>query len=145
MIVESADRRGQGDLWAKTPIAGKASYWAGPDDERNCALDADTAVDIGISDVFATTCPQFSLLSDLPAGVEDDLGPVQSMGFVVPASSPESAAASPPATPVSSPATDRPGTLDRMYSSHSMTQPPSRAHACFAPACRASSEDGRKP
>lgn len=75
----------------KTPISGTATYWAGPDDERTCALEPDTAVDLGISDVFATTCPELSLVSELPSDVHDELGPVQTMGFVVPASSPETA------------------------------------------------------
>ncbi len=76
----------------RTPLPGKASYWASTGEERSCALDADgSAVDLGISDVFATTCPEFDLLSELPAGVTDELGPVQTMGFVVPASSKETA------------------------------------------------------
>jgi len=75
-----------------TRLGGTATYWAGPGDERTCNLDAaGSAVDLGISDVFAATCPQFSLVSDLPADVTDDPGPVQTMGFVVPASSAETA------------------------------------------------------
>jgi hypothetical protein len=71
-------------------IQGKATYWAVNGDEGSCDLDlGGTAVDLGISDVFATTCPELSLVSDLPADVQDDPGPVQTMGFVVPASSPE--------------------------------------------------------
>jgi hypothetical protein len=75
-----------------TLLGGTATYWAGPDDQRTCNLDAaGTAVDLGISDVFAATCPQFSLVTDLPADVADEPGPVQTMGFVVPASSTETA------------------------------------------------------
>jgi hypothetical protein len=43
--------------------------------------------DVGVSDVFATTC--FSLPGGLPSNVADFLGPVQTMTFVVPKSSPE--------------------------------------------------------
>jgi ABC-type phosphate transport system substrate-binding protein len=39
------------------------------------------AVDIGVSDVFATTCPN---VTGLPATVKDFLGPIQTMTFVVP-------------------------------------------------------------
>lgn len=75
-----------------TALSGAATYWAGPNDERTCNLNpGGSAVDLGISDVFATTCPQFSLVTDLPSDIADDLGPVQTMGFVVPASSPEMA------------------------------------------------------
>ncbi|MEI9941120.1 MAG: hypothetical protein WDO69_28210 [Pseudomonadota bacterium] len=75
-----------------TPIPGKATYWAATGEERSCSLEAQgTAVDLGISDVFATTCPELGFLPELPAGVTDDLGPVQTMGFVVPASSQETA------------------------------------------------------
>lgn len=75
-----------------TGIAGRATYWAATGEERSCALSPKgTAVDLGISDVFATTCPELGFLPELPAGVADDLGPVQTMGFVVPASSHETA------------------------------------------------------
>jgi len=52
------------------------------------ALPTRTVVaDIGLSDVFASTC--FSLPGGLPSNVQDFLGPVQTMTFVVPKSSPE--------------------------------------------------------
>jgi len=43
------------------------------------------AIDVGVSDVFATTCPNITL----PAGQKDFQGPVQAMTFVVPAISNE--------------------------------------------------------
>lgn len=48
-----------------------------------CTLDDDT-VDIGISDVWAETCPGGAAL---PANVKDTFGPVQTMTFVVPVAS----------------------------------------------------------
>ncbi len=81
-----------------TPIAGVASYWDSasydPTDavppEHSCNLDAaGTPVDIGVSDVFATSC--FSLPQGLPATLADSLGPVQTMAFVVPVTSSQQA------------------------------------------------------
>src|SRR5262249_2570107 len=48
---------------------------------------AGQVTDIGISDVFATTC--FMLPQGLPAGVNDAFGPIQAMTLVAPASSTE--------------------------------------------------------
>jgi hypothetical protein len=42
------------------------------------------AADIGISDVFAQTCPGFELVDLRKAGVRDASGPIQTMAFVVP-------------------------------------------------------------
>jgi hypothetical protein len=66
------------------------SYWDGTGTEAKCTV-ATTGkgaiADVGISDVFATTC--FPLPGGLPSNVQDFLGPVQSMTFVVPKNSPE--------------------------------------------------------
>lgn len=49
----------------------------------DCTLPAEgQAIDIGMSDVFPTTCPDIT--KDLLAGIGDFAGPVQSMNFVVP-------------------------------------------------------------
>ena len=73
-------------------LKGTADYWTGdtsitPDAARHsCQLDsAGVAPDIGISDVYATSC--FDLPSGLPAGIQNFPGPVQTMAFVVPESS----------------------------------------------------------
>lgn len=76
-----------------TPISGTASYFdpasSNTGNEVSCDLPVPEGgtlfADIGSSDVFAPTC--FSLSGGLPASVQDNFGPVQSMGFVVPAAS----------------------------------------------------------
>jgi hypothetical protein len=73
-----------------TPVTGSAKYWDDTGAEATCDLPVDgQPVDLAISDVFASTCPQFNLVADLPADLSDEAGPVQTMGFVVPASSNE--------------------------------------------------------
>ncbi len=73
-----------------TPLSGSAKYWDDTGTETSCDLPSGgQPVDLAISDVFASTCPQFNLVADLPADLVDDAGPVQTMGFVVPASSDE--------------------------------------------------------
>ncbi len=76
-----------------TPISGTASYFdpgsTNAGNEVTCDLpvaDGGTLfADIGASDVFAPTC--FPLPEGLPASVQDNFGPVQAMGFVVPSAS----------------------------------------------------------
>jgi ABC-type phosphate transport system substrate-binding protein len=66
------------------------SYWDAAGTELKCDVAGDGPVvvaDVGISDVFATTC--FRLPGGLPSNVADFLGPVQTMTFVVPVGSPE--------------------------------------------------------
>lgn len=77
-----------------TPVFGSGasglSYWDLTGTESKCDAPTGTAgvmADVGISDVFATTC--FPLPGGLPSNVQDFLGPVQTMTFVVPKSSPE--------------------------------------------------------
>lgn len=65
-------------------ITGNASIWDSTATETTCTLDlAGNAVDIGVSDVYASTCTSTAL----PADVKDFYGPVQSMTFAVPATS----------------------------------------------------------
>ena len=62
--------------------AAPASYWSATD-EMSCDLDPDgDTVDVGISDVFPTTCQ--SLPNGLPNSVGDFQGPVEAYTFVVP-------------------------------------------------------------
>lgn len=65
--------------------ANAASYWDAAGAEQKCDLDpAGNAVDVGVSDVFATTCyPGESV----PDTINDFQGPVQTMTFVVPGGS----------------------------------------------------------
>lgn len=76
-----------------TPQTGTASYWDGAQPnpqlaERTCDLDpAGNVTDIGISDVFATSC--FTLPQGLPNGVSDTFGPVQAMELVTASGSTE--------------------------------------------------------
>jgi ABC-type phosphate transport system substrate-binding protein len=73
---------------ATTTLAtGTVSIWskdtAGKPVEASGGCDLPTAgitVDIGVSDVFATTCPN---VTGLPATVKDFLGPIQTMTFSV--------------------------------------------------------------
>jgi ABC-type phosphate transport system substrate-binding protein len=46
-----------------------------------CGLSTDKIVDIGVSDVYADSCPG---VNTLPSGVVDHHGPIQTMTFVVP-------------------------------------------------------------
>ncbi|MEO5770106.1 MAG: substrate-binding domain-containing protein, partial [Polyangia bacterium] len=71
---------------ASTPL----SYWDMTGTEAKCTVSATTKgviADVGMSDVFANTC--FASPGGLPSNVEDFLGPIQTMTFVVPKSSPE--------------------------------------------------------
>jgi hypothetical protein len=78
-----------------TPISGTASYFdpasSNTGNEVTCDLPVPEGgtlfADIGASDVFAPTC--FPLPEGLPASVQDNFGPVQTMGFVVPTASNE--------------------------------------------------------
>jgi ABC-type phosphate transport system substrate-binding protein len=79
-----------------TPLRGSGatalSYWDAAGAEQRCDVAGDGALptaDVGISDVFASTC--FRLPGGLPTNVTDILGPVQTMTFVVPTSSTETA------------------------------------------------------
>jgi ABC-type phosphate transport system substrate-binding protein len=77
-----------------TPVLGAGttafSYWDRGGVELKCdAPDGGVVADIGLSDVFASTC--FDLPIGLPATVADYLGPVNTMTFVVPRSSTEKA------------------------------------------------------
>lgn len=76
-----------------TPLRGSGSSalstWDATGSERKCDLTTPVVADVGISDVFATTC--FALPGGLSGNVADFLGPVQSMIFAVPIGSPETA------------------------------------------------------
>ena len=65
-----------------TLIAGAFAYWDAVGTEQSCTVTAPVVVDIGVSDVFATTCAK--LPGGLPNNVGDFLGPVQTMTFVAP-------------------------------------------------------------
>jgi hypothetical protein len=71
------------------PISGSLTYWDGVGAEQTCTVAPalPVAADIGVSDVFATTCERLS--GGLPSNVGDFLGPVQTMTFVVPKASTE--------------------------------------------------------
>jgi ABC-type phosphate transport system substrate-binding protein len=69
-----------------TKITGTASYWDATGTELTCNLDlpAGNAADVGVSDVFASSCAG---VTGVPATVGDFFGPNQVMNFVVPAAS----------------------------------------------------------
>jgi len=71
-------------------ISGTGIYWDSSTSttDLSCNLSAITgdAVDVGISDVFASSCG-----ATLPSGIHDFFGPVQSMTFAVPATSTQTA------------------------------------------------------
>jgi len=76
-----------------TPLKGSGttalSTWDTSGTEGKCDIPATTSIqaDIGISDVFATTC--FNLPGGLPSNMGDFLGPVQAMVFATPKTSSE--------------------------------------------------------
>lgn len=72
-----------------TPIRGTPAIWDAAGTEAKCdiAAAATPVADVGVSDVFASTC--FALPGGLPSNVQDFLGPVQAMTFVVPKGSTE--------------------------------------------------------
>lgn len=76
-----------------TPLRGTGntfSIWDGSGTELHCDVaEPGVQADVGLSDVFASTC--FDLPGGLQSNVADFLGPVQTMTFVVPKSSPEQA------------------------------------------------------
>jgi ABC-type phosphate transport system substrate-binding protein len=61
---------------------GPFTYWDEAGAEQTCTVQTPVSAQIGVSDVFATTCAR--LPGGLPSNVGDFLGPVQSMTFVVP-------------------------------------------------------------
>jgi hypothetical protein len=69
-------------LVADVEGAGKSVVWDNAGVESTCDLKVATSVDIGVSDVFATSC---SGITNVPATVGDFQGPIQVMNFVVPA------------------------------------------------------------
>jgi len=69
-------------ILSATPMTGTGlSYWDTTGAELNCDITgaSGVAANIGISDVFATTC--YQLPGGLPASVADYTGPVQAMTF----------------------------------------------------------------
>jgi hypothetical protein len=59
-----------------------------------CSLEPDgVAVDLGVSDVFASTC-EGSSFQNLPTGIQENFGPVQVMEFMVPKGSAETSISS---------------------------------------------------
>jgi ABC-type phosphate transport system substrate-binding protein len=67
-------------------IKGTATYYDALGAAQTCDLDANgTHVDIGASDVFATSC---SGVTAVPADVKDTTGPIQAMLFVLSRSNP---------------------------------------------------------
>lgn len=65
------------------------TYWDGTGSEKTCTPVAAITPDIGISDVFPSSC--LSLPNGLPSNLGDFLGPVQSMVFAVPQASTQTA------------------------------------------------------
>lgn len=72
-----------------TPVASAtnttAAYYDASGTELTCTIDAGQVADVGMSDVFATTC--LPLPNGLPSNVEDVFGPVEAHTFAVPKSS----------------------------------------------------------
>ena len=68
---------------------GTATYWNSAGVAQTCTLANETA-DVGVSDVFYTSCTAPYIFTALPTGVTESLGPNQVMNFVVPFSSTQS-------------------------------------------------------
>lgn len=66
-----------------------ALYWSSPtSDGERCALPKEgVTADLGVSDVFAQSCPGFELADPSAKSVRDAHGPIQTMAFVVPSNS----------------------------------------------------------
>jgi len=75
---------------AAPAIAPSATYWSSAASTGSaCALPrSGVAADLGVSDVFAQTCPGFEFSSLDALSVRDAHGPIQTMTFAVPATSP---------------------------------------------------------
>lgn len=93
VYVSSGSCTGVDAVLNGTPASGAASYWdpasTKPDNEESCTVGGDpdagmagVGIDVGISDVFATSC--FSLINGLPPDVGDFFGPVQPFVFLTP-------------------------------------------------------------
>jgi ABC-type phosphate transport system substrate-binding protein len=74
------------DMTTPVALTGTASQWDGAGAETSCDLPGDKNADVGVSDVFATSC---SGVTTVPADLGDFYGPNQIMNFVVPAGSSE--------------------------------------------------------
>lgn len=71
------------------PLPASATYWDSVTSTgKACDLPASgVAADLGISDVFAPSCPGFELANLESLGVRDAHGPIQTMTFAVPVNS----------------------------------------------------------
>jgi len=69
-----------------TKMTGTATYWDSTGTPQSCDLDlpGGNTVDVGVSDVFASSCAGFGAV---PATIGDFFGPNQVMNFVVPTAS----------------------------------------------------------
>lgn len=68
---------------------GTATYWDNTGTAQTCTLANETA-DIGVSDVYYSSCTAPYVFSSLPSGVSESFGPNQVMNFVVPFASSQS-------------------------------------------------------
>jgi ABC-type phosphate transport system substrate-binding protein len=69
------------------PLPASATYWDASS-SKACDLPAQgVAADLGISDVFAPSCPGFELTNLQSVSIRDAHGPIQTMTFAVPANS----------------------------------------------------------
>jgi hypothetical protein len=85
VYLTSASCTGVAAILDDVPVSGTAQYFDPLGNALPCALPPGQLVDIGISDVFATTCR--SLPNGLPPEVKENFGPVQIMTFAVPQAS----------------------------------------------------------
>jgi ABC-type phosphate transport system substrate-binding protein len=71
-----------------TKMMGTATFWDTTGTATTCQLDpAGNTVDVGVSDVYFTSCAGYNFPATLPAGVGEFFGPNQVMNFVVPVGS----------------------------------------------------------
>ena len=81
---------GAGDIASHTALTGTAIYYlplasGGTPTTATCSVDANTYLDIGVSDVFYDSCAASNQApSPKPAAVQDTVGPVQAMEIIVP-------------------------------------------------------------
>jgi ABC-type phosphate transport system substrate-binding protein len=68
---------------------GTAIYWDSTGTAQNCTLANETA-DVGVSDVYYSSCTAPFVFTMIPAGVAESFGPNQVMNFVVPFASNQS-------------------------------------------------------
>ncbi|HVV52434.1 MAG TPA: hypothetical protein VHO06_22395 [Polyangia bacterium] len=86
IYVSSASCVGASAIGGHTAITGTGTYYLanGTASPTNCAIGANTYLDVGVSDVFYDSCASSNQAPAAPANLRDALGPAQAMEIIVP-------------------------------------------------------------